>query len=192
MIGYFSVITWGITCFNCISFEWQLVNVHLIRDSEICEQSCCEGGLVKWYDSHKQILSVDNEMLIFHQLYDLYELHYLTGPPSLHLSNEMPPSTCCKWFTFFHSNTSHSPLQPIAQHNDSYHLSLRFYNLNNWWVLDIRCCGLIIIYLPPLKLRPTIIINDNFFLLSKVSACNWVSFAKKDSKCHLRENLKAR
>ena len=93
----------------------------------------------------------------------------------------MPPSTCSKWFTFFHSNISHSPLQPIAQHNDSYHLSLRFYNLNNWWVLDIPCCGLIIIYLPPLKLRPTIIINDNFFLLSKVSACNWVSFAKKDN-----------
>ena len=52
------------------------MNLHLIRDSEICEQSCCEGGLVKWYDSHKQILSVDNEMLIFHQLYDLYELHH--------------------------------------------------------------------------------------------------------------------
>ena len=80
-LDIFSVITWGITCLNCISFEWQLVNLHLIRDSEICEQSCCEGGLVKWYDSHKQILSVHNEMLIFHQLYDLYELHYLTVPP---------------------------------------------------------------------------------------------------------------
>ena len=27
-------------------------------------------------DSHKQTLSVDNEMLIFRQLYDLYELHH--------------------------------------------------------------------------------------------------------------------
>lgn len=102
----------------------------------------------------------------------------------------MPPSTCCKYFTLFYSNISHSPLQPIAQLNDSYHLSLRFYNLNNWRVLDIPCCRLI--YLPPLKLRPTIIINDNLFLLAKVSACNWVSFAKKDSTCHLRGNPKAR
>ena len=47
----------------------------------------------------------------------------------------------------------------------------------------------IIINLPPLKLRPTIIINDNFFLLAKVSACNWVSFARKDSKCHLQGNI---
>ena len=99
--------------------------------------------------------------------------------PSLCLSNEMLPSTCCKYFTFFHSSISHSPLQPTAQLNNSYHLSLRFYNLNKWWVLDIPCCGLI--YLLPLKLRLTIIINDNFFLLAKVSACNWVSFAKKDT-----------
>ena len=110
--------------------------------------------------------------------------------PSLCLSNEMLPSTCCKYFTFFHSSISHSPLQPTAQLNNSYHLSLRFYNLNKLWVLDIPCCGLI--YLPPLKLRLTIIINDNFFLLAKVSACNWVSFAKKDSKCHLQGNPKAR
>ena len=110
--------------------------------------------------------------------------------PSLYLSNEMPPSTCCKYFTFFHSSISHSPLQPTAQLNNSYHLSLRFYNLNKWWVLDIPCCGLI--YLLPLKLRLTIIINDNFFLLPKVNACNWVSFAKKDSKCHFRGNPKAR
>ena len=108
--------------------------------------------------------------------------------PSLCLSNEMLPSTCCKYFTFFHSSISHSPLQPTAQLNNSYHLSLRFYNLNKWWVLDIPCCGLI--YLLPLKLRLTIIINDNFFLLAKVSACNWVSFAKKDSKCHFRGILK--
>ena len=110
--------------------------------------------------------------------------------PSLYLSNETLPSTCCKYFTFFHSSISHSPLQPTAQLNNSYHLSLRLYNLNKWWVLDIPCCGLI--YLLPLKLRLTIIINDNFFLLAKVSACNWVSFAKKDSKCHLRGNPKAR
>ena len=51
----------------------------------------------------------------------------------------------------------------------------------------------IIINLPPLKLRPAIIIiNDSFFLLANVSACNWVSFAKKDSKCHLCGNPKAR
>ena len=110
--------------------------------------------------------------------------------PSLCLSNEMLPSTSCKYFTLFHSSISHSPLQPTAQLNNSYHLSLRFYNLNKWWVLDIPCCGLI--YLLPLKLRLTIIINDNFFLLAKVSACNWVSFAKKDSKCHLRGNPKVK
>ena len=107
--------------------------------------------------------------------------------PSLHLSNEMPPSTCYKYFTFFPSNISHSPLQPIAQLNDSYHLSLEQVVSTGHPVLWVN----IIINLPPLKLRP-IIINDNFFLLAKVSACNWVSFAKKDSKCHLQGNPKAR
>ena len=31
-----------------------------------------------------------------------------------------------------HSNVSHSPLEPIAQLNKSYYLSLRFYDLNKW------------------------------------------------------------
>ena len=34
------------------------------------------------------------------------------------------------YFTLFHSNVSHSPLEPLAQLDFSYHLSLRFYDMN--------------------------------------------------------------
>ena len=34
------------------------------------------------------------------------------------------------YFTLFHSNVSHSPLEPLAQLDVSYLLSLRFYDMN--------------------------------------------------------------
>ena len=36
--------------------------------------------------------------------------------------------------------SSHSPLEPIAQLNDSYHPNRRIYALKKWWVLG-RCVG---------------------------------------------------
>ena len=148
MIGYFSVITWGITCLNCISFEWQLVNLHLIRDNEICEQSCREGGLVNCGTTHtNKFKALIMRCLYFTSCMTCMSCTTDRTPSPLYLSNEMLPSTCCKYFTFCHSSISHSPLQPTAQLNNLYHLSLRFYNLNKWWVLDIPCCGLIYIYL---------------------------------------------
>ena len=59
------------------------MNLHLIRDSEIVSKVVVREALSSGYDSHKLILSIDNEMLIFHQLYDLYELHHWQDPLSV-------------------------------------------------------------------------------------------------------------
>ena len=49
----------------------------------------------------------------------------LDKSPSLHLSNQMQPM----YLGSFHSNVSHSLLEPIAQLKDLYHWSLRFLRL---------------------------------------------------------------
>ena len=56
---------------------------------------------------------------------------------SLYLSSCLMRCRQVMYFTSFHSNVSHSPLEPIAQLNYSYHLILRFYDFNRWWVLDM-------------------------------------------------------
>ena len=52
------------------------------------------------------------------------------------LTNEMQPSYVLHFISL---KRSYSPLVPIAQLNDSYHLILTLDDLNKWWVLDM--CG---------------------------------------------------
>jgi len=58
---------------------------------------------------------------------------------SVHLSSCLMRCSQVMYCTLFHSNVSYSPLEPIAQLNDSYHLILTLDDLNKWWVLDM--CG---------------------------------------------------
>ena len=58
---------------------------------------------------------------------------------SVHLSSCLMRCSQVMYCPLFHSNVSYSPLVPIAQLNDSYHLILTLDDLNKWWVLDM--CG---------------------------------------------------
>ena len=67
----------------------------------------------------------------FHQSYESYHLKRAPSLCTLMRCSQV------MYFTLFHSNVSHSPLDPIAQLDDSYHLNLGFHDLEKWWVLDI-------------------------------------------------------
>ena len=92
---------------------------------------------------------------------------------SVHLSSCLMRCSHVMYCPLFHSNVSYSPLVPIAQLNDSYHLILTLDDLNKWWVighvwriwLNYEACG------PKLSLNASwfietirTLIKSNFFV----------------------------
>ena len=92
---------------------------------------------------------------------------------SVHLPSCLMRCSQVMYCPLFHSNVSYSPLVPIAQLNDSYHLILTLDDLNKWWVighvwriwLNYEACG------PKLSLKASwfietirTLIKSNFFV----------------------------